>query len=173
MTTENEALLTVEDGLLRRLALIPATIRDAIDIVFRLNVAYLWVDTLHIKLDDENDKKAQIRSMDRVYSTAVLTIACASGGTAEAGLLNIRVDHPLRAQVAERVGQITLTNQPLQDQGVFWNSIWCSRGWTYQEMALSSRIVVITDNLMYVLLVQPWNDPRIQGVLPCCFEGTR
>lgn len=72
---------------------IPATIRDAVEVVRKLNLRYLWVDSLCIIQDDDGpggSKMSAISKMDLVYGGALLTIAAATGIDANAGLPGVR-----------------------------------------------------------------------------------
>jgi hypothetical protein len=67
---------------------LPKTIADAIELARDLKEHFLWVDTLCIVQDaDDEDKARQIRQMDRIYGLASLVIVAAGGGDAEAGLI--------------------------------------------------------------------------------------
>jgi hypothetical protein len=62
------------------------TIRDAIDVVRRLDKKYIWVDALYIVQDDPQDQDTQIPLMTTIYQRAILTIYAAYGEDANAGL---------------------------------------------------------------------------------------
>ncbi|KAF2724451.1 HET-domain-containing protein [Polychaeton citri CBS 116435] len=61
-----------------RMQELPQTIQDAIHCVSELKERYLWVDSICIVQDCENDKRTQISQMDKVYNSAVLTIVAAN-----------------------------------------------------------------------------------------------
>ncbi|KAJ9657261.1 hypothetical protein H2201_008242 [Coniosporium apollinis] len=113
---------------------------DAMVICNELRIPYLWVDALCIRQDDETDKAALIQMMDNIYSSAVLTIVAASGGSADAGLPGVSL--PRVPQHATRINGVDLlTTGPwfLTSQE---ECVWNKRGWTFQEKMLSRRLLV-------------------------------
>ncbi|PKS06138.1 hypothetical protein jhhlp_007455 [Lomentospora prolificans] len=137
---ENYTDLCTEGSLLRFSDGIPQTIRDAMELVQKMNERYLWVDVLCIIQDDENDKMEQVAAMDRIYGTATLTIAAAFGEGPEAGLPGIRPGSRSWIQKTENIQGLSLVNRPKNFDSIE-RSRWNTRAWTYQERVLSSRIV--------------------------------
>ncbi|KAF8134291.1 heterokaryon incompatibility protein-domain-containing protein [Boletus edulis] len=82
--TENTQDLR-KTGSLRSLP-IPATIRDAIALVYAIGERYLWVDSLCIIQDDWKMKGTEITRMGSIYSGALFTIVAAAGDHANSGL---------------------------------------------------------------------------------------
>ena len=77
------------NGSLKDLRL-PHTISDAVSLVQRLGLQYLWVGCLCINQDDSFDRAEQISNMGFVYQHATFTIIAASGTDCEAGLPGLR-----------------------------------------------------------------------------------
>ncbi|KAM0259205.1 hypothetical protein ACHAQJ_003410 [Trichoderma viride] len=119
------------------------TIIDAVTVVKALGERYLWVDQLCIN-QDESDKALHIKSMDKIYGAALLTIVAADGSDANAGLPGVRPGTRTRNinQLYEEVwpgfSVATTTEPPLDPAG----SVWGSRGWTFQEQLLSRRLLL-------------------------------
>lgn len=123
---------------------IPATIKHAMLTCRMLGVRYLWLDRFCIVQDDELQKHEQIRSMGMIYSCALLTICATAGSNADYGLPGVQ--SRLRAQVRPRTfafGIEALLGRPKD------HSVWNSRGWTYQEMVLSRRRLLFTDDEVF------------------------
>jgi hypothetical protein len=57
---------------------LPATFRDATEICQKLHINYLWIDSLCIIQDSDNDWQMQAASMADIYENSYITIA-ASG----------------------------------------------------------------------------------------------
>lgn len=84
-------------GLSRVWEHVPLTIRDAISFTEAIGERYLWVDTLCLIQDDDNDKIPGIKHMDVVFGQAFCTIIAAGGDDANAGLPGVG-DVPRRQQ---------------------------------------------------------------------------
>lgn len=86
--------------------------------------------------------------MDKVYSNATLTIVAAGGDNANAGLarLNSTTGPNPEPNVMIEGALLVTSIQPgaLSLEGVKWDS----RGWTYQEAALSRRSIIFMENSM-------------------------
>ena len=144
-TKEIRLDLETEGGLSNRLEDLPKTIKDAIDLVRELGELYLWVDSLCIIQDDEEDKTNQIAAMDIVYGSAILTIAASSGDNADAGLAGAQTQSRAFTQRVEKVQGLFLANRPPTFDKAIGQSSWNTRTWTFQERILSSRVLYVTD----------------------------
>ena len=77
-----------------------------------LGERYLWVDSLCIVQDDKKDKAVQIAAMDLIYSSAVLTVAAASGISADTGLHGMSAGPRTFQRYSKRVQGIHLADRP-------------------------------------------------------------
>lgn len=142
-------------------AKLPKTIADAVFLVARLGQKYIWVDSLCIFQETQEhseDKAYQVAHMDRIYHQALLTIVAASGPNCNAGLPGSSKDSPRRArQFVASINGIELATvapsptEPLNTLrcGSFEPLKWSTRGWTFQESALSRRLLVFTDSSVF------------------------
>ena len=135
---------------------IPQTIADAIRVVKKLGLRYLWVDAICIQQDDAADKSLQILRMHSVYFNAVATIVAAAGDHADAGLCGADPRYPRRPQiVAEAQGFRFIAASPsfldIVHSGARKSvTPWASRAWTYQEYRLSRRMLIFSqDNVIW------------------------
>jgi hypothetical protein len=83
--------------------------------------------------------------MDQIYGSAVVTIVAASGLDANAGLAGVSAGSRHLPQLTEEVWpglELTLSLPPPQE---LRDSVWVSRGWTFQEQMLSQRFLVFRD----------------------------
>ncbi|KAK3946910.1 heterokaryon incompatibility protein-domain-containing protein [Pseudoneurospora amorphoporcata] len=130
---------------------LPKVIRDAMEVVRCLGYRYLWVDRYCIPQGNAEVKHLQIQNMGKIYSLSDLTIIAAAGEDAEYGLPG--VSPPLRTSqlwttISHGILQLPVLylNTPNWEVG---NSVWASRGWTYQEALLSRRRLVFTDRNVF------------------------
>jgi len=105
-------------------------VRDAVVIARRLSIPYLWVDSLCIIQDDTMDWENEASLMGLVYSNAHITICSLSASTCQNGFL-------------ERPSQTReFSNVEFDEMIKDWRcSSWSTRGWTFQEEKLSTRLV--------------------------------
>ncbi|ROW06748.1 hypothetical protein VMCG_03960 [Cytospora schulzeri] len=167
---DNDRDLQVEDAL--EYVKLPQTIRDAIDVTRKLGFEYLWVDALCVRQgqheSDKEDRAYQLKNMGEIYRWAFLTIIAAFGEGANAGLPGIRPGSRQEQQVVEVIPRnkhnnlgmalITTCESPpvtgklydslLMDNEVDY-SYWNTRGWTFQERALSRRCLIFAKEQVY------------------------
>lgn len=119
-----------------RISELPRTIAHAIKICEIIKQKYLWVDSLCINQTDPADKAQQISQMDRIYSHAFATIVAATASDPKLGI-------PILDQgLAENEPDTSLESSLTE-------SLWNSRGWTYQEVVLSRRLLIFTSKWIY------------------------
>ncbi|KAH9895303.1 heterokaryon incompatibility protein-domain-containing protein [Cubamyces lactineus] len=153
---------------------LPLTILDAICVTHALGIRFLWVDSLCIIQDSEEDKHRELRAMCNVYRGAYLTIDAGSAIDAHEGFLQDRdpldpeailpficpldlVEDIVESDVS-RTGQVYVyPPQNSADDGRRWREDICTnwltatgcetsrRGWCLQEALLSTRSLVFTD----------------------------
>jgi hypothetical protein len=146
---ENKNNLSSPGALAREV--VPRTIQDAMRLVKILGERYLWVDALCIIQDDDSDKLIQITQMDIIYSSAILTIVAASGVDAEAGLPGLHVGSRQPAQYVESIRGLRFVANGPELVDVMKQLRWNTRGWTFQEMALSKRVLCFAPQQCYYL----------------------
>ena len=135
---------------------VPQTFIDAITATHTLLIPFLWIDSLCIIQDDEDDWAAEASRMADVYSNSYLTIAAASSSDDRAGFLSPR---PFRYATVEFTAPPT---GGYKDRGCFRvylhkenertnashaKSPLFSRAWVLQEQFLSPRTMTF-DNVM-------------------------
>ncbi|KAM7214567.1 Heterokaryon incompatibility protein (HET) domain containing protein [Rhypophila decipiens] len=141
---------------------LPPVVRDAVITARLLGIPYLWVDAICIRQDAETggDWEEHAGIMDQIYGNAWVTIGAISSTSCLEGFLRPR-ENELELYVNYRStlqpqasGLLRLRlNQFIKDTR-YWSRIqgdpfdlnlelskWISRGWTYQEMVASTRLL--------------------------------
>ena len=135
-----------------KLADLPRTFRDAVKVTRTFGCRYLWIDSLCIIQDDQNDWEVEATLMQQYYKHSFLTIAAADGKNSEAGLFRDRNglrNRPCELQFDDINGSsrqlyaytnrmsCELQRSSLSDS--YKPSMLYSRAWVFQEQALSPR----------------------------------
>lgn len=141
--------LEKQGGLSSGDARISQVIRDAMHLVSQMGERYLWVDSLCIVQDDPSSKHSQIAAMDKIYTSAILTVVAAAGDNADAGLPGLRFGRHHAPQHGEKIRDTLLvTTLPSMDD-VVNHSTWNGRAWTFQERVLSCRMLIFGEQQVY------------------------
>ena len=134
---------------------LPKTIQDAIRLTRMLGLKYIWIDCLCILQDSAPDWETEAAKMGQYYQYANLTVAASAAVSASCGLFNRRpkLSKPKQIKFREYDGSthllvalgrsIKLWTDTIDDLGPL-----SERGWTFQEHALSSRIIHLTEGEM-------------------------
>ncbi|PMD27107.1 HET-domain-containing protein, partial [Hyaloscypha hepaticicola] len=120
---------------------IPQVIEDAMTVVKSLGKQYLWVDKYCIDQHNVVAKHYQIQNMDKIYQGTYATIIASAGTDASSGLTGVGCVPSIGKSI------LCSTLPPLKD--VLGETTWITRGWTYQEAALSRRCLFFTELQVY------------------------
>ncbi|KAF2821120.1 HET-domain-containing protein [Ophiobolus disseminans] len=139
----------------------PQTIQDSMTVTLALGFRYIWVDRYCIDQDNDVERHQQICMMDRIYSDARLTIIAAAGSDAGYGLPGVSTRGRLPQQQFRTKGLtfLQLYNPIVSIQ----ESIWASRGWTFQEGFLSHRRLIFTDQEVAFLCNKAHHQESVRG----------
>ncbi|PWY90334.1 HET-domain-containing protein [Aspergillus sclerotioniger CBS 115572] len=135
---------------------IPTAITDAMTVCSNLGIHFLWVDRLCIVQDSMEEKRAQINAMGRIYGHACLIIAQFQGEGAHDGLAGVSKPRETTTDPYQ-TRDVYLLREYDQYQVLCSRSKWATRGWTFQEAFLSSRVLLFSD----------------QGVIFECYDGEK
>lgn len=133
----------------------PLTLRDAILVTRRFGLRYLWIDSLCIFQDDDDDWAIEASRMSSVYSSAAVTIAATSAETVNSGFLDGReryfnLKFPWRRYGHRDGSKHEHRTYPVVFRGTLraYMSLdrltdlrWGTRGWTLQEQLLPARVL--------------------------------
>jgi hypothetical protein len=121
------------------LEILTKTFRDAVDLCRRLEIYFLWIDSLCIKQDDAEDWKSQAPEMAGIYENAILTIAASMSVNGLGGLY-----------AENQPNYLSANGLCIQEQGTKFPTrpsislkAWplLKRGWVFQERKLSRRMI--------------------------------
>ncbi|KAK0667685.1 heterokaryon incompatibility protein-domain-containing protein [Cercophora samala] len=129
----------------------PQTIADAMTLVAKIGERYLWVDSLCIIQDDEEDMANNIMKMDLIYQGGVLNIVSGVGNDSNAGLPGLRPGSRSVVQLIEQVLPNVFMTHVSCLYKLLTESRYMNRGWTFQEFILSPRNVIFLDGCVYFL----------------------
>jgi hypothetical protein len=121
---------------------LPNVFKDAITVAYSLNLRYLWIDSVCIVQDSDNDWAHESALMAEVYSNASLTIAASSSPNVNVGFLDVSHD-PLYAPLNQLFPRKNGPARSLKARKILDKSA-CPgpldlRGWRLQETLLSRR----------------------------------
>jgi hypothetical protein len=137
---------------------IPQTIRHTIRLVAQLGIPYLWVDALCIVQDDIESKHDQIQAMAGIYANAYVTIIAGNGWDANHGLRGVQ-------GVTEPRHLSAFLKSDFQENLQPHDSIWYSRGWTFQEMIFSPRKIMFQYQLaVWECNKASWNEASLSKI---------
>jgi hypothetical protein len=131
---------------------LPPLFQDAVTVAKRLQVNYLWIDSLAIVQDDAIDWQRESARMAAVYSSAYLTIAATAASDSHEHCLKTR-EPPMRPSYSNTKGKpFDLMARQVADHHPHSDDkdppliggALSTRAWALQEHMLSSRILHYT-----------------------------
>ncbi|KAL1634757.1 hypothetical protein SLS56_002159 [Neofusicoccum ribis] len=131
---------------------LPWMFLDAVKTARWLNVKYLWIDTLCIIQDDEEDREHETARMQNVFQNSYVTIVpararcCRDGFLKADNLWNSLATLPVRCENGEK-GNMLLTprrDKLARDDFHTTREPLHERAWTLQEVVLAPRVLIYT-----------------------------
>jgi len=143
MTTKSTNISNYKQGI--QFNALPKTFQEAIIAVKRLDVSYIWIDSLCIIQDSLEDWAKEANRMAGIYSNAYLTLAASKATGPEDGCFSVTP----RQYLSKEFEVIGLENKRVSTVYVrkpINHTVWplLKRGWVFQERFLSKRVLHFT-----------------------------
>jgi hypothetical protein len=126
---------------------LPKTFRHAVDCTRKLNIRYLWIDSICIIQGKDSDFPDEAKRMEDVYSGAYCVVAASRAGDQRDGFLGAR---PQRRHVTFQHDKPFHVCQTIDrfNEDVIMGPL-NQRGWVLQERALARRTIYFTKSQTY------------------------
>ena len=131
------------------------TFQDALQITRRLQIQYIWIDSLCILQDDHEDWKQESSKMVDIYGNAFVTICAADSSSTsdscykkgQSRYMSKEIE-PYSIHVRQKLPHISHRFQIWTEHSYEHEqrSRWMTRAWTLQELMLSPRLLFFTAN---------------------------
>jgi hypothetical protein len=127
---------------------LPPMYLDAILIARELKVEYLWIDSLCIIQQDEEDWKEESELMEQVFRSAYATLAATCASSPAEHFLKTRPERQCVTMKAD--GALYYLCDAIDDfSGDVEQGELNKRGWVFQERALSRRTIYFAEKQTY------------------------
>jgi hypothetical protein len=140
------------------MTILPQTFRDAISITRRLGVQYLWIDSLCIIQDSEEDWERESSMMGSVYQNGMCNIGATAASNGTVGCFSERdplLAQPCRVKIEKdlkkfklKKGTYNLVPKKLWDAGLSEAPL-LRRAWVVQERVLTQRMLHFGRNQLF------------------------
>lgn len=132
---------------------LPKTITDAFQVTRSMGLRYIWIDSLCIIQDSNEDKQTEMDKMMHIYQNTQFTISAASALDVTHGFLQTQLDDPSIGAFYQplRIDEQTTGSVLISESSPSFACVGAhqqpinTRGWTLQETLYSSRLLIFTN----------------------------
>ena len=128
---------------------LPMTFKDAVKVTHGLGIQYLWIDSFCIIQEDDKDWENESKRMEDVFSNAYVTIAASCASHMDDGFLKSRPSRtciPMKSSEGQHYYVCECIDDFHRDAE---QAELNTRGWVFQERALSARSIFFTKRQVY------------------------
>ncbi|KAI1859628.1 uncharacterized protein JN550_011936 [Neoarthrinium moseri] len=148
LTRENLDAMMHNGALLSSL---PQSFQDSVSLLRSIGISYLWIDSLCILQDSEEDFLQEAEAMGEIYAGSLFNIAASSSDNWKAGLMPecreqdfIPIVHPSWAELGEFNALAIIPKRFDASEMAVLGSTLSSRGWIHQEVQLAPATLFCT-----------------------------
>ena len=144
--------------------------RDAIIVCRRLDIPYLWIDSICIIQDDTEDWNREASNMASIYKNSHVVLAAARNTDSQQSFLRKRSDLLAGCELNESLGGVFIRPETKGWRREVNLSIYNTRAWCYQEQQLSSRILYFCEDELSWYCKHGWQREALAGNVFTGFE---
>lgn len=142
----------------------PRNFRHAIEFMRRLGYDYIWIDSLCILQDDQEDWACEASKMAQYYNRALLTLAVADAMTCHVGFLYDRKHHTSPGIGGEDQHYYCFRDVLQDEFALNLKAAINQRAWTLQERLVSPRVVSFTrEQLLWYCREGEWAEGYVHN----------
>ncbi|TGO45211.1 hypothetical protein BCON_0412g00030 [Botryotinia convoluta] len=128
---------------------LPRTFQGAIEVTRKLDLQYLWIDSLCILQGADGDWEQESKRMEDVFASAYCTVAASSASDSSTGFLEHQIDNE-NIYIQNESGKYFYLSTNLADfDEDVENGQLNQRAWVLQERNLSRRTIYFSRNQVY------------------------
>lgn len=151
---------------------LPKTFREAIVLTLGIGVSQLWIDSLCIIQDSDEDWRHESKNMGQIYKQATLVFGAAGSTDSTGGLFplkrpgqtSLRLPYIVEGVESGEFNAVSLPLRILQEE--LMDSPLRQRAWAFQEWYLSRRrIFFTTSNIIWLCISAEYNEFSVRDNL--------
>jgi hypothetical protein len=117
------------------------TFRDAVIVCRKLKIRYLWIDSVCIIQDSDDDWSREVSKMTTIYKNSHLTIAAVSAANSQQGFLKHRPEGLAGCKLNDTLEDVFIRRERKGWYKELFDAAYQSRAWCFQEQQLPPRII--------------------------------